>query len=133
MTEDVVLTEMDEKVKQYIWMRDKLKEIDDKHKEARKEFTEIQEKLEGTMQSFLDKTGSTSVKTRYGTFYSSTRYTATLADADSFMRFIQDNNMFDLLDRKANATAVKDYVTEHDALPPGCNLNALTSIGVRRA
>ncbi len=130
---DLVPTEMDEKVQQYIWMRDKLKEMDKKHKEDCQEFKDIQEKLAGAMQLFLDKTGSTSVKTRYGTFYSSTHYTASLVDPDIFMRYIQDNNMFELLDRRANSTAVKDYLTEHNALPPGCNLNAITTVGVRRA
>ena len=131
MTED--LTDQDAKVKQYVWMRDDLKRMDDKHKEDRKEHTEILEKLEGQFQAFLDKTGSSAVKTRYGTFYSSTRYTASLADAEIFMDFVKDKNLFELLDRRANSTAVKDYVTEHGTLPPGCNLNAIKTVGVRRA
>ena len=133
MTEDLVPTEMDEKVQQYVWMRDKLKEMDEAHKIACQEYKDIQEKLSGAMQLFLDKTGSTSVKTRYGTFYSSTRYTATLVDPDSFMHFVEETRQFDLLDRRDNSTAVKDYVAEHSTLPPGCNLNAIQTVGVRRA
>jgi hypothetical protein len=36
------------------------------------------------------------------------------------------------MDGRANVTAVKDYVKEKGVLPPGCNLNALKSVGVRR-
>src|ERR1035437_7582480 len=110
MTED--LTDQDAKVKQYVWLRDDLKRMDDKHKEDRKEHTEILEKLEGQFQAFLDKTGSTSVKTAFGTFYSSTRYTTSLVSPDTFMDFVIEMKLFDLIDRRANAAAVRDYVTE---------------------
>jgi hypothetical protein len=45
---------------------------------------------------------------------------------------VKQHNKFELLDRRANATAVKAYVKDTNQLPPGCNLNAIQSIGVRR-
>jgi len=48
------------------------------------------------------------------------------------MKFVVDNNKFELLDRRANATAVKDYVAANNVLPPGCNLSAICTVGVRR-
>jgi hypothetical protein len=48
------------------------------------------------------------------------------------MKYVIDNNLFDLLDRKANVTAVKDHVKEKGALPPGVNLSAIETVGVRR-
>jgi hypothetical protein len=48
------------------------------------------------------------------------------------MDFVLENKQFDLLERRASATAVKAYVEEHNMLPTGVNLNALSSIGVRR-
>jgi len=38
-----------------------------------------------------------------------------------------------LLDRKANVTAVVDFIEENNAPPPGVNLNQVYVVGVRRS
>ncbi len=85
------------------------------------------------MQNFMEQAGADNIKTAHGTCYSTTRYTASLADPEAFMKFVRDTGSFDLLDRKANVTAVKDYVAEKSCLPPGVNLSAIKTVGVRRA
>ena len=124
--------DMDKRVEQYIQVRDALKRIDEKYEAEKKPLLEIQEILSGKMQAFLDAGALENVKTKHGTFYRSTIYTSSLADPKIFMDFVVANAKFDLLDRRANATAVRDYVKETNQLPPGCNLNAIQSIGVRR-
>ncbi len=119
-------------VKGYVQLRDKLRELDTAHDEKRKPIVDMMNQLSGTLQEFLDKSGSKSVKTEFGTFYASTRYTTSLADPDTFMKYVISNQRFDLLDRRANATAVKQFVEETGNLPPGTNLNALRTVGVRR-
>ena len=123
---------MNKRVGQYIAVRDALKRIDEKYDAERKPLLEIQEILSGMMQAFLDANKVDNAKTQHGTFYRSTRYTASLADPDVFMKFVIANNKFDLIDRRANATAVKTFVETNNQLPPGCNLNAVQTIGVRR-
>ena len=120
-------------VAKYIGIRDSLKEMDEPHKAERAPLVETQNIHTERIMQFLEKTGSSAIKTDSGTCYQSTRYTASLADADSFMNFVIENKAFDLLDRRANSTAVRDYVEEHSTLPPGCNLSAIRTIGVRRA
>ena len=124
-------TTVDKRVGQYIQIRNKLKQLDDEFELKRKPLVELQNMLSGWLQSFLEKSGSESVKTKSGTCYQSVRYTASLADADIFMNFVKENNQFDLLDRKANATACRDYAAEHKNLPPGVNLSAVKTVGVR--
>jgi hypothetical protein len=124
--------DMNKRIMQYVQIRDKLKEIDEAHETARKPLVELQAALSGRLQKFLDDNNMESLKTEHGTCYKSTRYTTSLADPDAFMRFVISNNQFDLLDRRANSTAVKEYVNEHNNLPPGCNLNGITTVGVRR-
>lgn len=82
--------------------------------------------------TFLEKTGSESVRTAHGTCYASTRHTASVSDADAFMKYVLDHQAFELLDRRANSTAVKDFVKANNSLPPGVNLNAMRTIGVRK-
>ena len=93
----------------------------------------MQNVLTTWLQDFLETAGAQSVKTKEGTVYASTRYTASLADPQAFMDYVIKHTAFDLLDRKANATAVRDFVENHNALPPGVNLNAIRTVGVRRA
>lgn len=124
--------DMDKRVAQYIAVRDKLRALDARHEAEIKPLLEIQQILSGKLEEFLATNKLDNSKTAHGTFYRSTRYTASLADPDIFMTFVKANSKFELLDRRANATAVHDYVKEHNQLPPGCNLNAIQSIGVRR-
>lgn len=123
---------IDQRVQQYIQVRDKLKEIDEEYEKKRAPLVEMQNLLTGWMMEFLDRTGSEKVGTAYGTAYTSTRYSASLADPDAFMKFVIENNKFELLDRRANPTAVRDYVKDNNALPPGANLSQVRTLGVRR-
>lgn len=124
--------DMDKRVEQYIQIRDALKRIDADHDAKRKPLVDLQQVLSGRIQVFLDENKLKNIKTKHGTAHTTTRYTASLADPDAFMRYVEENKAFHLMDRRANATAVKDYVKEHNVPPPGVNLNALTTVGVRR-
>lgn len=119
------------RVAQYIQIRDKLKAMEEEHTKKCAPLREIQNLLSGYMEQFLTNNGADTVKTKNGTFYSSTRYTASLSDADAFMNFVTTNKLFELMDRRANSTAVKDYVKANGHKPPGVNLTAIRTIGVR--
>jgi hypothetical protein len=121
------------RIHQYVQIRDKLKAMDEEHEEKREKLVKIQSLLSGYMEQFLEKVGAQNIKTPFGTCHRTTRYTSSLADPDAFMNFVTSTGKFELLDRRANSEAVKDYVNEHGVLPPGVNLSALRSIGVRRA
>lgn len=123
---------VDKWVEQYILIRDKLKALEAEHDLKRAPFVEVQNLLTARMLKFLDRTGQTSAKTLHGMVIASTRHTASLADPEAFMDFVMKNGLFELLDRRANSTAVKDYVQENHALPPGCNLSQLKTVQVRR-
>jgi len=124
---------VDKRVAQYIQVRDAIQEANKAHDEKMKPLVELQNLLTGWMQNFLEKAGADNIKTAHGTCYSTTRYTASLADPEAFMKYIIDNQAFDMLDRKANVTAVKDFVREKGTLPPGVNLSSIKTVGVRRA
>lgn len=123
----------EKRVKQYIQVRDALKKMDEEHDLRRRPLVELQNVLTGWLQDFMEKAGAESVKTSEGTCYSSTRYTASLADPEAFMHFVLERQDFSLLDRKANVTAVRDYVETNGNLPPGVNLSSIKTVGVRRA
>lgn len=121
------------RVSQYITCRDAIKEANEKHEASIKPLVDLQNALTGWLQSFMETAGADSIKTPNGTCYSTTRYSASLADPEAFMQFVKSTNSFDLLDRKANVTAVRDYCEEKGSLPPGVNLSSIKTVGVRRA
>ncbi len=120
------------RIQQYVAVRDRIKEMDAAHELAKKPLVDALNELNGHLQVFLDESGSDSVKTKWGTCYKSTRYTASLADSQAFLDYVVKFERFELLDRKANSTAVRAFVEENGNLPPGCNLSALSTVGVRR-
>ena len=128
MSEDIA-----KRVRQYIQIRDAIKYLEEKYEAQRRPLLEIQEQLAGRLRAFLGAGNLESLKTEHGTCYTSTRYTASLADPDAFMNYVIKNQLFELLDRRANATAVKDFVKKNSQEPPGCHLNGIQTIGVRRA
>jgi hypothetical protein len=124
---------VDKYVQNFIALRDHKKLIEDAFNIKKKEVTDVMDKIEGILQAFLEKAGGDGIKTKYGSVYLSTKTTASLADPEAFMNFVIESERYELLDRRANSTACKDYATEEGAVPPGVNLNSYTTVGVRRA
>lgn len=125
--------DIERRTAQFIWVRDQIAKLEAKHKQELEELRSLKEKLAGRIQAFMSANNVESLRTKAGTCYTSTRRTATLADPDAFMTYVISNQAFDLLDRRANSTAVQAFVQKHQCLPPGCNLNSIASVGVRRA
>jgi len=126
------MDDMNKRTAQYVQVRDALKRLAEEYDAKKKPLQDLLDRLEGKISSFLDANGVDSIKTESGTAYRSTRYSASLADPDAFMRYVVDNQQFDLLDRRANVTAVKAFVKKNNALPPGVNMSATQTLGVRR-
>ena len=121
-------------ISNFIWVRDQLAKIDKKWEDERAEFVTMKSKLEGRIQTFLSDHNITgSVKTKAGTAYMSTKYTASLADPKAFMDYVVNSGEFDLLERRASVTAVKQFIEDHNGQQPaGCNLSSHKSLRVRR-
>lgn len=120
-------------VEAYVRCRDIIKQKNDEFTESIKDLVETQNLLTAWLTSNLETVGAESVRTKAGTVYSTTRYSASLADPQAFMDYVKTTDKFELIDRKANATAVRDFVETNGSLPPGVNLNAIRTVGVRRA
>ena len=124
---------IDALVEQMVKVRDKLKEADDAHKEKTKVARDYKEKLEGALLAKLNEVGGESVKTAHGTVYRTTRRSATIADGGTFREFVVSNEAFDLVDWRANANAVDDFIKNEGTPPPGINFTTAFTVGVRRA
>lgn len=135
--------DLNTRVQQYVSLRDKIKEIRSRHKEELKPFVETLEKLNSIILNLLDQAGTESARTKNGTAYKTLKHSATIADKSAFWDFIYANKQWDLMDYKANAPAVNDFIVKlkeaakNDpniipAPPPGVNYSEYWEVGVRR-
>lgn len=121
-------------ISNFIWVRDALAKVDKQWEDERADLVSMKERLEGRIHKFLrDHNITGSVKTQAGTAYTSTKYTASLADPKAFMDYVVNTGQFDLLERRASVTAVKQFIEDNNGqLPAGCNISSHTSLRVRR-
>ncbi len=124
---------IDDLVSQYVRLRDKIKEAEDAHKAKLKDAKDYLEELNSRLLQRLNEVGGESVKTSSGTVYRTTRRSASIADGDAFRQFVINNEAFDLVDWRANANAVDDFIKEQQAPPPGVNFSTAFTVGVRRS
>jgi hypothetical protein len=122
---------LQKRLAQYVAIRDMRNKMDEEHKEQRQKLTDIIDRLEGIIHAFLTANKLENLKTKAGTCYLSTRYSASVQDGEAFMAFVKDGH-WDLIERRANPTAVRDYVAQNNTLPAGVSLAAVSSVGVRR-
>lgn len=120
-------------VEQYVRLRDTLKKADEDHKEKTRAAREYKEQLEAKLLAKLNDAGGDSVKTKEGTVYRTTRRSASVADGDTFRKYVISNELFDLVDWRANAPAIAEFIDDAGAPPPGVNFSTSFTVGVRRA
>jgi len=127
------MADIAKRVEQFVKLRDIIKAKNDEHKKSMAPFNETLEQLNSILLAHLNSLNGTSVATQSGTVYRTEKKSASLADAQAFMDFVIANQAFDLIDRKANVTAVEEYIKGNNAPPPGVNFSSTFVVGVRRA
>jgi len=123
----------DMRVAQYVQLRALIKQEDDAHKEKMKEKRETLDALNNLLLQHLEQIKADNVRTKAGTVYRTAKRSASTADFKAFWDFVVRHEMWDLVDRKPNVTAVSEYLEENKVLPPGVNLNSTYVVGVRKA
>lgn len=125
---------IDKRVAQFVVVRDEIEAIKERHKLELEPFEDLKKKLIGEMLAFLDHTGQKSAKTAEGIATVIVRHTAVCTDPDLFVNFVREHDLYELMDRRANAVACRDYAEENNGtLPPGVKINSMRTVGVTRA
>lgn len=124
-------------VDKYLRLREAIKKKDDEHKEAMRPARDMLEQLETMLLGHLNQINTDNVKIKgVGTVYKVTKKSATIADKEALRRFVESDptHNLDLLDFKANAVRVAEWISEHDGeLPPGVNYATHAEVNVRKA
>lgn len=124
---------LSEAVSIYIKMRDKKAQMKAEFDASIAPLNEKMEKLEAKLLDVFNKTGMDSVKTEFGTAYTTTRVTASVADREIFMNHIKENDEWALLEVRASKTAVEQYRDTNNDLPPGVSMREERVVNIRRS
>jgi hypothetical protein len=116
----------------YVKLRSKKEQIAAKAKADTAPVQETMDKIEAYLKEQADALGVQSFKTESGTAFLTTSERANVASWDEVLRFILENEAFDMLEKRVNKTAVRAYLEANKAVPPGVNYGTSIEVSVRK-
>ena len=125
--------QLDKIVERYVLLRDKKAQMKAEFDASVADINAAMDRLENAILQTLTAQGVESVRTDFGTAFKSKSTSATIADWDAFLAFVQENERYDMIEKRCAKTAVEQYRAANDDLPPGVNWKEAVSINVRRA
>lgn len=123
---------VDSAIGAYMVLRRKKEAIESKVKEEVSEIKAKMEKLEAWIKQQADAQGVTSFKTPHGTAFLTTTDYANVADWDAVLNYIRDNEAYDMLEKRISKMAVRGYIEQNKAVPPGVNYGTKLEVNIRK-
>jgi hypothetical protein len=125
---------LSEAVSLYIRLRDRKAAMKKEFEVSIAPLNEKMDKLEAKLLEVFNTTGMESVRTEFGTAYSTVRSSATVADRDSFISYVRSHDDWALLEVRPAKLAIEEFRAANDGgLPPGINFTEERVVNVRRA
>jgi hypothetical protein len=123
---------VDAAIAAYLKLREQKAQIEKAAKADVEKLERDMDKLTSWLKLQADKIGVASFKTPAGTaFLKATDY-ASVADWDAVLTFVKNNNAYDMLTKGVSKVAVREYMNEAGALPPGVNFGTKIEVQVRK-
>ena len=123
---------VDAVIKKYMKLREKKVLVEATIKEELDKIKADMTKLEAFLKAKLDADGLTSFKTEYGTAFLTTTDFANVEDWDAVLRFIREEEAFDMLEKRVSKTAVRGYIEANKEVPPGIKYGTKLDINIRK-
>jgi|TARA_R110000803_G_C11902211_1_gene312245 hypothetical protein len=120
-------------VRVYQKIRSKRSELSANFKEEDKALSEKLDAVKAALLKYCDEQGVESVRTAEGLFYRSTKTRYWTSDWESMHKFILEEGVPELLDKRVNQTNMRQYLEENpDAVPMGLNVDSEYTLSVRK-
>lgn len=120
-------------VEKYIALRDKKKEITERHKKELEPYNLNLGLMEAALLDILLSNKADNMKLSVGTFYKSTKTSAVVVKWADVLDFIREKDAWELLEARVSSTAAQAILEETQAPIPGVEIKRETSLNVRRA
>jgi hypothetical protein len=123
---------VDAVIKKYMKLRSEKEAVEAEIKERIDNIKATMAKLEAWLKAKLDADGLTSFKTDHGTAFLTTTDFANVEDWDAVLRFIREEEAYDMLEKRINKTAVRGYIEARKEVPPGVKYGTKLDINIRK-
>ena len=123
---------VDDVIATYMKVRSQKEAIEAQMKEQTAAIKAKMEKLESWIKEQADVQGVTSFKTKHGTAFLTTTDYANVADWDAMLAFVRENEAYDLFEKRVSKTAVRGYIEQTKAVPPGVNYGTRLDVNIRK-
>lgn len=131
MTEEI---SADKLVAVYIKMRDKRAALLREYEEQDEAVKAQMEMVEAKLLDLCKTVGADSLKTQHGTVIRSVKTRYWTSDWNSMHKFIMENNMPELLEKRISQSTLKQLLDENpDMMPPGVNIDSRYAVTIRRS
>lgn len=119
-------------IKAYLEARKKKKLIEAEAKKKTAPYTDLMERIENVMLERMQESNTQNVTAKGGGLaYISETYTAPIRDKSAFLDFLIEQDAWELLDLKANAPAVREFMQERGIAPNGVELKPRIKVNFR--
>jgi len=124
----------DELVQAYINVRSERDKITEAYEVQKAELDKVLDVLKGSLLEICNGMNANSIKTSHGTVIKTLKERFYTNDWENFGKFIEDNKLVALLEKRIHQRNFKEYLEEHheDGLPPGVNVMKEFEISVRK-
>lgn len=119
-------------VRGYVKLRDRKNDLKKKHTEELKPINEKMQMIEGWLLRDMTTRKVESEKTKEGTAYVMTDSRTPVRDRDALLKFIIENEMWDLFENRVSKSVVMDYLEETGEVIPGVSVEQTKVVRVRR-
>ena len=126
------MTTINDAVAAYMKLRSQKEKIEADVKEDLSTIKAKMDKLEAWLKVEMDKQGLTSVKSKYGTAFLTTTDYANVEKWDAVLDFIKQNSAYDLLEKRVSKIAVRGYIEQYKAVPPGVTYGTKLEVNIRK-
>jgi hypothetical protein len=123
---------VDAVIKKYMRLRSQKEAVEATIKEELDKIKADMTKLEAFLKAKLDADGLTSFKTDHGTAFLTTTDFANVDDWDAVLRFIREEEAYDMLEKRVSKTAVRGYIEANKEVPPGIKYGTKLDINIRK-
>jgi hypothetical protein len=131
MTENTVSVES--LTRTYLKIRDKRAELKAKFDEEESALSEQMDKVKSALLAYCKEQNVESVRTSEGLFYRTVKTRYWTSDWGSFHKFLLEQGTPELLEKRINQSAMKEFLEENpEAVPPGLNTDKEYVISVRK-
>ena len=132
--EEIEDTRLDELVKVYLTIRSARETLNAEWEVEDRALEDEMKVLEQNFMVTCNESNAKSIRTNNGTVIRKLNERFTVADGESFRKFVLENEAVDLLEARIHQGNFKEFIKERtaDGLPPGVNVMREFTITVRK-